>query len=210
VSRIRESYDRARQWGGTNIFNEPADAPQGDGLQGALRRFGVGAAQDFLPTRGQAITRGFNPAAYIIPAVAGGLRDAVQGSNWYRSLFNRQPASQPGAPLPGWMQQGAPFGPRPPAPTYSIPQFAEPQPPQQMGDGTGMMRQPGGPPLPQQSPNANRVSGGSSLFAQLRRNPNMSNGGPIGTQSEAISAQGIRALEAAEREYQRRAGMITR
>jgi len=116
-------FENVRQFANTPVFREPVDAPQGGGFSGGLSRFARGFQQGVLPNRGQVVTRGLNPMAYLFGGIGEGLGDAVRGSSWWQRLSG---GSQ-GAPLPRWMQPGAPMGEAPPAPQWRVPQFGEQQ-----------------------------------------------------------------------------------
>jgi hypothetical protein len=80
-----------RGWLKTPIGNRPPDAPSGGGGRGALDRFARGFQQGLIPTRGQAIVRGINPAAYLLGGIVEGVGDAVRGSGWFQRFRNRPP-----------------------------------------------------------------------------------------------------------------------
>lgn len=150
-----------RDWLVRDIFREPADAPQGGGGRGFLNRFGTGFRQGIMPNNQQLLTRGVNPLAYLFGGLLEGGRDAVTGSNWWQSTFNR------GSQLPSWMQYPS-AGPLPQNPyqanwpgagTWPGQDTAQENP--YYGQGQGMMRMPGG-----QRPTRRPGVGGGSTIAQ--------------------------------------------
>lgn len=101
----------------TGLFGlrQPNAAPRGGGVRGFFRRFGTGAARAVIPDnalQGAAALVG-GPAALPGRALFGGLRDAITG-------IGDGPS---GAPLPGWMQQGAPMPPSAPPPQWNLPEW---------------------------------------------------------------------------------------